>query len=179
VELSESERSQLAMVLEVEPDEVDKALSRYGAAATEEYVRMMLGQRVFTRGQDVREYRLLLMIKHVFAPTLPSEQQVSRLFQTTAGQSRGLLRAVMSKYQYELREVIHATLAGVLDRASYRDDDEVWEFTADAETVAALNRELVAVDGTLPEVTHVVGTVGMYEIHPSAYQALRDRLGDS
>jgi hypothetical protein len=179
VELSESERSQLAMILAVDPDDVDKALSRYGAAATEEYVRMMLGQRVFTRGQDVREYRLLLMIKHVFAPTLPSEQQVSRLFQTTTSQSRALLRAVMSKYQYELREVIHATLAGVLDRACYRDDDQVWEVTADAETVAALNRELVAVDGTLPEVTHVVGTVGMYEIHPSAYHALRVRLGDA
>lgn len=178
MELSDSERSQLAMILEVEPDEVDKALTRYGAAATEEYVRMMLGQRVFTRGQDVREYRLLLLIKHVFAPTLPSEQQVSRLFQTTATQSRALLRAVMSKYQYELREVIRATLAGVLARAFFRDEDEVWEFTADTETVAALNRELMAVDGTLPEVTHAIGTVGMYEIHPSAYHALRERLGE-
>jgi hypothetical protein len=87
-----------------------RGVAKYADAAAEEYIRMILGQRVFTRGQDIREYRLYLLVKHVFAGKLPTEQQICSLFQTTTTQSRALLRAVMSKYQYELQEAIYDTL---------------------------------------------------------------------
>lgn len=88
-ELTEPEKRQLASTLgfrNVGPDEltekIEEILEKHIEAATEEYVRMILGQRALTTGRDIREYRLHLLIKHVFGKIL-SEQDVSDLFQTT------------------------------------------------------------------------------------------------
>jgi hypothetical protein len=118
---STSERKQLAATLSCSPRDLNKTLTAYTDAASEEYVRMILGQRVLTRGQDIREYRLCLMITHVFGGRLPSEQRISALFQTTSTQSRALLRAVMSKYQYELQDAIRGSLRDELHTAKQPD----------------------------------------------------------
>lgn len=173
MDLTEAERAQLAGTFECAPNEVDGRLDAYSTAATEEYVRMILGQRVFTRGQDVREYRLYLLIVNVFGGRLPTEQQVSALFQTTTTQSRALLRAVMSKYQYELQSAISSTLAEVLDSASQDEETKTWTITVDSENVvSALNRRLAAIDGTLPQVVRAKNMITTYEIANSAYQRL-------
>lgn len=177
MELTPAERAQLAAAFGCFPDEVDERLVPFCAAAIEEYVRMMLGQRVFTRGSDVREYRLLLLIKHVFDGFLPSERTISALFQTTAAQSRSLLRAVMSKYQYELAEAIAKSLAATIASAELSADGYRYLLVSDSENVIeALNRELADADGSLPPIVRAVDTVSRYEIAPSSYEALKKRL---
>jgi len=108
----------LAEILGTSPDEVEAALAPYLHAAATEYVEMFLGRKVFTRGQDIREYRLFLLMKEVFE-RLPDEQEVSDLFQTTESQSRSLIRSVMSKYQYDLTDVLRWTHVsrGVLSKS--------------------------------------------------------------
>lgn len=90
------------------------ALEQVGRAALEEYVRMILGERVFTRGSDISEYRLFLLLKHAFANSIPPEVVVCRLFQLTPAGARTLVRNVLAKYQYELREEIRRSLRDVL-----------------------------------------------------------------
>src|ERR1039458_7388469 len=102
--LTSVERDQLAQILACEVSELDQVLSSYGSAALEEYVRMILGQRVFTRGSDILEHRLLLLVKEAFGGRIPDEQRVSALFQLSSTGSRSLIRAVLAKYQYELRD---------------------------------------------------------------------------
>jgi len=171
--LTDSEKAQLSNTLNCELAELDQAIAKFSAAATEEYIRMILGQRVFTRGQDVTAYRLLLMIRHAFEGRLPTELEISALFQTTTSQSRSLLRAVMSKYQYELQSSIDATLADVLASAHKEDGYSVWNITIDSENVVeALNRKIARIDGTLPQITRAKNTVTTYEIAQSAYTAL-------
>lgn len=170
--LGSGERKQLAATLGCGVGDLSRVLKGYTAAATEEYVRMILGQRVLTRGQDIREYRLSLLIVHVFGGRLPSEQQISDLFQTTTSQSRALLRAVMSKYQYELQEAIRGSLRDELHRAERAGDAE-WLLTCDSENIIeALNREVVKIDGSLPPISKSRGTVGAYDVPNSTYQAL-------
>jgi hypothetical protein len=170
---SEEERRQLAATLQCTMEALDGVLKAYTEAASEEYVRMILGQRVLTRGQDIREYRLSLLIMHVFGGRLPSEQQISALFQTTTTQSRALLRAVMSKYQYELQEAIRASLRDELHRATQVQDTNEWLLTCDSENIIeALNREIVKIDGTLPQIRKSRGTVGAYDIPNSTHDAL-------
>lgn len=173
VDLSKPERTQLSRILGCDDADLDFRLKSFSAAATEEYLRMVLGQRVFTRGTDVREYRLYLLIVHVFGGRLPNEQQISDLFQTTTTQSRALLRAVMSKYQYELQAVIDRTLSDVLKAAKFDEKAETWSITIDSENVVeALNRRLASIDGTLPQVTKARNTITTYEIPNSSYDAL-------
>lgn len=173
LDFTPEERQQLSQILGCTEDELPDKLKAFSTAATEEYVRMVLGQRVFTRGQDVREYRLYLLIRHVFEGRLPTEQQISDLFQTTTSQSRALLRAVMSKYQYELQDAIQSSLDAALGTASRTSDTEPWILTVDSENVIeALNRRLAAKDGTLPQIVRARNTITTYEIQNSAYRKL-------
>ena len=138
---------------------------------------MILGQRVFTRGSDIREWRLCLIIQLALGGKLPSETLISGLFQTTTTQSRALLRAVMSKYQYELQEAIRGTLRDAIGSARQDPNGDGWLITIDSENVIdALNREIVAVDGTLPQISKARGTASTYEVQPSAMEILRGRL---
>jgi hypothetical protein len=60
VYLSNGDRNQLAAIFECEPDSLDALLAKNIAAAEEKYVSIFLQQRLFTRGSDIREYRLNL-----------------------------------------------------------------------------------------------------------------------
>jgi hypothetical protein len=174
--LSPRDRKQLAAALGCPTAAVTAELRKYEAAAAEEYVRMILGQRVFTRGQDMREWRLVLIIRHVFDGQLPSERTISNLFQTSTGQSRSLLRAVMAKYQYELKEGVDATLGQMVARARQAGPGEPWTVTTDSENlVDALNREIANIDGTLSQVVRVRNTVSTYEIANASYLKLKQR----
>lgn len=177
MDITLGERQQLAATLGCSESAVDGEMKKYSEAATEEYMRMVLGQRVFTRGTDMREYRLYLLIKHVFAGRLPTEQQISSLFQTTTSQSRALLRAVMSKYQYELQDAINGTLRDELKKAQNDPNDGGYLITVDSENVIeAFNRKLAAIDGTLPQITKERNTVSTFVIPNSSHEKLVELL---
>lgn len=177
VNLTNDERAQLAATFRCAETELDDRIGRYAEAASEEYLRMILGQRVFTRGQDIREYRLFLLVRTVFGNRLPSEADVSAHFQTTATQSRALLKAVMSKYQYELTTVLTSSLRDVLAGATQDPESSVWSITIDSESIIeALNRRLAGIDGTLPQISKARGTVTTYELANSSYLKLKDAI---
>jgi hypothetical protein len=176
--LTKDEKKQLGATFGCSNAELNKELRGYEEAAKEEYLRMILGQKVFTRGQDIREYRLFLLIKHVFGGHLPDERTISGLFQTSATQSRGLLRAVMSKYQYELQEAVATTLKDAVEQATSVPGGTDWQIVCDSENVIeALNRELAKIRGTLPQVTKVRGTVTTYAIPGESYDELKRLYG--
>lgn len=175
MKLTQSERRQLAATLNCTNDQLDDHLQSFSNAATEEYVRMILGQRIFTRGQDILEYRLFLLVRHVFKGTLPTTSQISAYFQTTASQSRALLRAVLSKYQYELQEAVKKTVRTQLSEATDDPNSDSMIITVDSENIVEeLNRQLADIDGKLPQVTKVRGTISSYSIKPSAFKELRE-----
>jgi len=121
----------------------------------------------------MREYRLLLLIQNAFDKKLPDEQRISDLFQTTASQSRALLRAVMSKYQYELSPAIKATVSQTLKDAKQANDEADFEFTVNNESVVeAMNRALASLSGSWPPVVRKQGTVSTYVIKPSSHDEL-------
>lgn len=138
---------------------------------------MFLGQKVFTRGSDMHEYRLSLLIRKAFNNEIPDEQVVCNLFQTTANQSRSLIRSVMSKYQYDLHSAIEQTLRNELENAEQEDDEGDWILTTNsANVIEALNRRLASIDGSLPQISKQRGSVSSYVIRPSSYQRLADAL---
>ncbi len=170
----------LAEILGTSPDEVEAALAPYLHAAATEYVEMFLGRKVFTRGQDIREYRLFLLMKEVFE-RLPDEQEVSDLFQTTESQSRSLIRSMMSKYQYDLTDVLNTSMKATLEAAAQDENAEEgddWYVTVSSENIVeALNRVVAQTDGRLTRIALRKGTASSYVIRPSTRTALRAALG--
>ena len=174
--LTEAEKRQLAAILECDLAALDDVLAAYATAALEEYARMFLGQRVFTRGSDILEYRLLVLTKRAFDGQLPDEQRVSALFQKSATGSRALIRATLAKFQYELTTELATTMQEVL--VEVEPDGNGWKVVISSEAlVEAMNRQLGLLDGTLPQISKRPGTVSSYHIQPSAYGRLCEHLG--
>jgi len=171
--LGSTEEADLAKILREEKG-WPKGFANYVIAAAEEYARMFLGQKVFTRGSDMREYRLFLLIRTAFGNQIPDEQTVCDLFQCTLSQSRALLRAVMSKYQYELSKAISDTLKGVLLKAKEDKAKGTFILAVNNESVVAeLNKTLARQPGQ-DEIARQTGKLGTYELQPAAYEFLRE-----
>jgi hypothetical protein len=178
VPLTLEETNQLAGILKTTAQNLEATFIPYCAAAVEEQVRMILGQKVFTRGSDVREYRLLLLIQHAFDGRIPDEQTVSDLFQTTVTQSRSLIRSVMSKFQYDLSGAIEETLRYYVSSAVRDELGPDFCIVLNSESIVeAINRRLAAIDGALPQLAKKRGTVANYTIRPSSLNRLCQALG--
>ena len=80
-DLNQEDEIELARIIGAERQELSSALSPLAAASIEELISMFLGQKVFSRGSDILEYRLFLLIIHAFNGKIPDEQEVSKLFQ--------------------------------------------------------------------------------------------------
>jgi hypothetical protein len=173
VTLTPEDEAELSRVLKCKPAELSTVLGPYANAALLEYVSMFLGQKVFTRGSDIREYRLLLLIQKALGNHIPDEAAVSRLFQSTATESRALLRAVMSKYQSLSHIAAEQSISDILNNATSKAKDEPYLITVDNTIIVEhLNRVIAEADGRLDKVTRYGNSVSTYEVKPASYKAL-------
>lgn len=176
LKLREDEIDKLAGILGCGKEQLEDKITSYGEAAIQEYIRMFLGQKVFSRGTDIQEYRLYLLIVHAFGNKLPDEQKVCDLFQTTSTKSRSLIRSVMSKYQYDLSSAIDMTLKETILSARQPSIGEDYEFTINSESIVdAMNRSLATMDGTLSQVTKKKSTVSTYVLKPASFEKLKGK----
>jgi len=175
IELSPEEEKTLQGILHCDNKKLKQYINKFASASIEEYCRMILGQKVFTRFNDIREYRLFLIIKEVFNNRIPDDQIISDLFQTTPSESRSLSRSIASKYQYELREAISETLKEIISNASEKNGKYV--FTSNSSTkVEELNKILISIDGTLPKIKKDSGSVSQYLVEKSSYNKLKEHF---
>lgn len=170
-DLSADESKLLSAILGRGPKPL--AIENVCAAAAEEYVRMILGQRVFGRASDMQEYRLFLLIQHALGGVLPSERLVASLFQITETRAKSLIAAVLAKYQYELEKPLRQSLKDILNKAQKQPDADEFVIQLDDSMLRLLQTRLRAL-GTYPVIKRT-DNVGEYLIAPSAR---RDLLKD-
>ena len=176
--LADVDQEELARILGCAENKLAEKFAPFASAAAEELMAMFLGQKVFSRGSDMREYRLYLLIKHAFSSRIPNEQDVCKLFQCTSSGSRSLIRAVMSKYQYLLKNAIDDTLKDHLKAVEVAEDKESVAIAIhNLNLVDELNRELGEIDSSLPPVRKIRGSVSTYKIKPSSYTKLCEHFG--
>lgn len=180
LDLSEAEEAEISTILGCSVDDLKTCLNSYFAASIKEYLTMFRGQKVFKRGNDILEYRLLLLIETAFNGVIPDERTVSSLFQTTVTESRSLIRSVLSKYQYQLKKNVHRTLNASLSGATQLGGYQNFTVVINNQIVVnELNKALADIDGGLPPVVRKRGSVSTYEIFPSSYNELCEKFGVS
>jgi hypothetical protein len=175
LELSKEDAVLLERVLQTESPHV--AFDALCTAAAEEYVRMLIGQRTFTRGADGLEYRLLLLMNHAFDGRLPSERQVSAFFQITPTRARTLISAVAAKYQYQIEAGIAKTMTEILAQAEGEDgsgDLLLLRCKSDA-LVRIMKDKVKSLDGNHAQL-RATPRVAEYLIAPSTRDALIEAL---
>jgi hypothetical protein len=173
--LGAADRQRLRQVLGCTEAELESKLEPYATAALEEYVRMFIGARVFTRGSDIREYRLLLLVENVWK-RVPADTEVSALFQTTASQSRALIRAVLSKFRYDVAGALEASVRDTVASAKRISEAELQLVIESGNLVDSINSRIQEIDATLPRLVTGEG-VATHRIKQSAYEKLCGALG--
>jgi hypothetical protein len=178
IALNPQERAHLRAVLACGDDvALDAKLALVAKAALNEHLDMFLGQAVFTRGSDFKEYRLALLTLHAFSGQLPEEGMISRMFQITRAASRGLLRAMLSKYQIRLDSALKATLQALLLSATPRGPDRHSFVCRSPALVYQLNQRLVDLEDPFAPVTPLTEEAGRYVIDNASLAALKAAYG--
>jgi hypothetical protein len=175
LKLEAPERARLREILGCADADLEAKLQPYATAALGEYVQMFIGARVFTRGSDIREYRLLLLMNHVWK-RVPEDHEVSALFQTSSSQSRALIRAVLSKFRYDLATTLEESLRRVIESARRINDAELQVVIRSRSLVDTLGDRIEDLDPSLPRLVAGEG-VATYRIKQSAYEELCEALG--
>lgn len=92
-------------------------LTPFVLAALAEYKEMLLGSGVPSRSEEVKQFRLYCLLRHFFKNRIPTEVQVSSMFQLTDSQSRSLLRNTRSRYRQRIESQVRDTLKATIQRA--------------------------------------------------------------
>jgi len=150
------------------------ALCKVVLAGLDEYKSMFLGMGLPSRADEIRQHRLFYLIKRYFESRLPSEAEVSSMFQLTQSQSRSLIRSVMARFRYELGEEIRNTLVEHIHRAQFNQDAREYRIVIHSRNVLdELNRIIGGIAPNLDQIRKVRNMSRTYAVSEDSYEALR------
>ena len=153
------------------------ALTKVACAALTEYRDMFLGMPMASRADEIRQHRLFHLTKYFFSARLPSEAEVSAMFQLAQSQARSLIRNVMTRFRYHLEVEVRNTLSSVIDSAHATPGGSYQATIQSDNVVDELNRIIgINAPGCDP-VAKVRNMARVYTIAPDSNQALRTYLG--
>lgn len=158
------------------PVNLATALSGHGRAALGEYLETYLGRRAYTRGTDIQELRLALLVEHAFGGRIPDDTTISALLKTTPSGSRTLIRNTLAKYRHQLDAAMTASAKAVLEGVVWAGDD-ARSTQASTNVVELLNQRLLALDPTLKPVSRLAGSAGTWVIDEVSYDDLCPAFG--
>lgn len=175
--LTDPEKGRLKSIFGCADDATLQAkLGEVSRAAIQEHIDMFLATGAFTRGSDFREHRLAMLILHAFGGSIPSETMVSRMFQSTRTGSRGLIRAVMSKYQIRLETAVKQTLYALVHSAVAQGNDNHKIVCDSPALIEQLNLTLGALAAPHKPIAAILTEAGRYTVDNAARNDLLQEL---
>lgn len=176
--LTQEEKNELCFIFNCEEETLEAKITPFFIAAAKEYSLMLLGEKAYTRGSDIRELRLFLLLKTILSSNVPLESLVGKFFQTTPSASRSLIRSVFAKYQIPLRNEINQVLREIIEHV-FRIEQQPQRYLNINTVILVdeLNKILAEIDGTLPAIIRAQGSVSTYEIKLSSLRKLQERFG--
>jgi len=173
--IGEEENRVLRRVLEGESEEdLNNSLSRVGSAAINEYLEMILGKQLPTRANEIWERRLLHLLKHYYIGRIPSETEISSIFQITNSTSRSLLRNVRTKFRFDLEDEINNTIQLTLQSA-HQQGDGSYRVVINSDNVLEELKHMVSIVAIeLDQIQRVKNSAGLHSIPEDTFLRLCD-----
>lgn len=165
-----------------EKDEIEDLkddLEKIIPAALSEYKEMFVGRGFPSRADEIRQYRLFYLIKHYFGE-LPSESEVSAMFQETQSRSKSLIRLVLTRFRYDLKEEIDNALINAIcsARPNNSEGNPAYHVTIQSDIIVEeLNRVINKNAPRCLIVKKNPGTGRSYSISEDSYDKLREVYG--
>ena len=130
-----------------------------------------------TRADEVQQERLFFLLTHYFKNRIPSENELSSIFQLTQSQSRTLLRNTKSRYRTKISIFIKNTLRETLDSATQKDKNSPYEFICTSpSTVEELNLIVSQKGPTLEPIKKIRSLASKYSCTIDTYNLLKEEL---
>lgn len=157
--------------------ELNDALKKLCKAAFMEYCKMFKEKGLPTRADEVQQERLFFLLNNYYIDRLPSENEISSVFQLRSSQSRALLRNTKTKYRHKISEFIRNTLLHTLNSATQTPDESGFEFVCTSTTIIEdLNLIVIQKGPNLEPIQKIKGLAGKYFCAVETYNLLINEI---
>lgn len=155
-----------------------EAIEKVAYAALKEYKEMFLGMGLPSRADEIQQHRLFHLIKCYFKRKLPTEAEISAMFQLTQSRSRSLLRLVMTRFHYDLEQEIRNSLKETVKQANLDEESKEYRVIIQSDNILEeLNRIIAMEAPKLDPVSKVRNMSRTYAISLDSYATLCKHLG--
>lgn len=178
LDLDDAERKILRDLLMCGDDKLSDALNPYATAAAHEYVDMFTGSGPITTASDLRERRLVSIIRHGLH-AFPKAALIARLFRIPPASASALLRNVSAKHETRIGETVRSMLYDIVKSAEPtpgNKDGKRYAIVNDPTLVKLLNQRLLEGEKSQTLIKPVDGSANKYEMDPTSQTYLLDKL---
>lgn len=155
-------------------DNFTSNIQKIGKAALAEYIQMFLGKDLPSRADEIRVHRLFLLIQHFYENRIPTEAEVSQIFQLPDTRSKTLIQNTISRFHLLLKDTIENTLRSVITRAVKSKVNRNYEVEIQSKFVVdELNRLIQRKASSQTKIVQKVGSSGYYIIDGDTMDSLR------
>lgn len=134
----------MAESLSIGAEDFEPWLQRIVKAGFMEYVKMFREKGLPTRADEVMQDRLFHLIEHLYINRLPTESEISSVFQLNPSQSKTLLKNTISRYRTRITVQLRKTLREVVVAASREGNPSRATFTITSDNVVEQLNLIVA-----------------------------------
>lgn len=176
-ELSVDDRALIQDCLGIDNVAFQGALERLTKSAFMEYAKMFKEKGIPTRADEVAQERLYFLLNHYYNTTLPSESEISSIFQLTQSQSKTLLKNTKSRYRTKIKAFLKNSLKATLAAAVQRGGENLWEFECISPSIIEELNYIVSQKGPSNHpVEKIRGFANRYSCKEDTYVLLNNEL---
>jgi hypothetical protein len=147
-------------------------------ASLSEYVEMFLGMGLPSRADEIRQHRLFFLIKYLWKDRIPSEAEVSTLFQLTQSKSRALIEQTTTRFHYALGDQVYNTLRISLKEAVLDEDMHCYKMVTQSDYVVEKLNLIIAKEAPkLEQIKKERNSARTFIIYEDTYDVLKQSLG--
>jgi len=178
-ELSTSDKSLIKDCLSLSTNaELSSGLAKICKTAFLEYCKMFKEKGIPTRADEVTQERLFFLLNHYYMDRLPSENEVSTIFQLTPSQSKTLLRNTKSRYRTKIASFITNSLKSIIQSAALNNETDKYEFVClSSVLIEELNLIISQKGPALEQIVKIKGKSSKYECSEDTFDLLKTELG--
>jgi hypothetical protein len=176
---SEDEREKLMNLFQVDNQlDFSDSVRKITIATINEYKEMFLGMGLPSRADEIQQHRLYFLIKYFFEDIIPSEAQISSMFQLTQSRSRSLIRFVLTRFHYDLERQLLNTLRETMESAQLSDDGSEYRVVIQSDNVLEeLNRIIGIRAPRLDPIRRIRNMSRTYSISVDSFEKFCENFG--
>jgi hypothetical protein len=164
------EISSLLKNLGIDSSATNDTLNRIAHASFMEYFKMLSGETMPSKADEVKQLRLLMLSAYYANGILLSVQQISSMFHMTEVSANTLLNNTISRYRKDIEGNLRTTIKNILSSASVSDGKRIMVCTSPV-FMQNMNWELSSFP-TLSKVSKVKGSIGEISCSQDTYNRL-------